>query len=71
MNYDDLAAKYAEIFFELKTLRSETARLREALEFYADEESWFADYSAFNLGPVKTSYIGDGGAKAREALGDK
>lgn len=48
---------------ELEHLRRENARLRKALEFYADKKNYHTDFYGYSC-PV----WGEGGDKAREAL---
>lgn len=56
---------------KIKEVEDKNARLREALEFYANENNWndpdFTRWDNFDL----TKIAKDFGDKAREALGDK
>lgn len=48
----------------------ENARLREALEFYADDDNWYEVNDGFGYMPEYLKPIdNDGGEKARQALG--
>lgn len=60
---------------KVKGYKAENVKLREALEFYADEETWTESthyYTADELGPNKHAgpplIIEDNGEKARQAL---
>lgn len=60
---------------EVSYLQSEIRRLREALEWYGNGENWELRHDAFNVSGLSdrytmtTVFVGDGGNRAREALG--
>lgn len=63
--FNDKADEVADLKKHVKQLERENARLREALEFYADEETYYPEILE-GLIPV----LEDNGKKARQALGD-